>query len=161
MISHFFLKKLKSYLKKLVREYQLYKYSKKYKCNLGDNLNFLGSVDNIQIGQNTTINGNANFRFKDAKIIIGSDCLIARNVTIFTKSYLLDKKKISTKDMFAKNVYIGNNVLLGSNVIIMPGVVIGNYSVVGAGSVVTKNIDEFEIWAGVPAEFIRRRKISE
>ena len=63
--------------------------------------------------------------------------------------------------MFAKDVNIGNNVLLGGNSIIMPGVSIGNHSVVGAGSIVTNNIGDFEIWTGVPAKFIRKRNISE
>ena len=95
-------------------------------------------------------------------IKIGNDCLVANNVTILTRSYHLDKnKKISNESMYSKDVNIGNNVLIGGNVIIMPGVTIDNNSVVGAGSVVTKNIGDFEIWAGVPAKFIRKRNISE
>ena len=42
----------------------------------------------------------------------------------------------------------------------MPGVTIGNNSVVGAGSIVTKNIGDLEIWTGVPAKFVRKRNIS-
>ena len=162
MVLKFIIKKLLFSLKKILKEYQLYKYSQKHSCNFGENINFLGPLENIEIGKNTTINGNVNFRFKNAKINIGNDCLVARNVTILTKSYHLDKKKkISTEDMFAKDVNIGNNVLLGGNSIIMPGVSIGNHSVVGAGSIVTNNIGDFEIWTGVPAKFIRKRNISE
>ena len=36
----------------------------------------------------------------------------------------------------------------------MPGVHIGNHSVVGAGSVVTKNVPDYTVVAGVPARFI-------
>jgi acetyltransferase-like isoleucine patch superfamily enzyme len=114
--------------------------------SFGNNVNFLGPLRNISIGKNTTINSLANFRFKNAKINIGDDCLIARNVTILTQSYDIDcKEEISLDKMIMKNVDIGNNVLLGSNVIIMPGVSIGNNSVVGAGSVVTKNIGDLEV----------------
>ena len=161
MILKFIIIKTRLYFRKLKKEYQLYKYSKKYNCNFGERLSFLGPLRNIEIGQNTTINGYANFRFKDAKITIGRDCLVARNVTILTKGYILDKKQISTKHMLAKDVCIGNNVLLGSNIVIMPGIVIGNHAVVGSGSIVTKNIGDFEIWAGNPAKLIRRRIISE
>ena len=161
MILNFTLKKIFFGFKKLIREYNLYKYSKKHRCNFGEGINFLGPLKNIEIGKNTTINSNANFRFTDAKIKIGHSCLIARNVTILTKSYHLDKEKISTDDMFAKEVIIGNNVLLGGNIIIMPGVKIGNGSVIGAGSIVTKNVGDLEIWAGVPAKLIRKRLKSE
>ena len=63
--------------------------------------------------------------------------------------------------MLAKDVCIGNNVLLGSNIVIMPGIVTGKHAVVGSGSIVTKNIGDFEIWAGNPDKLIRRRIISE
>lgn len=161
MVLKFIIKKLYFSLKKILREYQLYNYSKKHHCNFGENINFLGPLTNIKIGENTTINGNANFRFVNAVIKIGNDCLVARNVTILTRSYHLDKnKKISTESMYSKDVNIGNNVLIGGNVIIMPGVTIGNNSVVGAGSIVTKNIGDLEIWTGVPAKFVRKRNIS-
>lgn len=41
--------------------------------------------------------------------------------------------------------------------IVMAGVEIGVGSVVGAGSVVTKDIPPYEIWAGNPARLIRKR----
>ena len=88
--------------------------------------------------------------------------MVGRNVTILTQSYNLDKqKKISLEEMLTSDVNIGDNVLLGSNIIIMPNVDIGNHAVVGAGSVVTKNIGDFEIWAGSPGKFIRKRKVNE
>jgi maltose O-acetyltransferase len=48
---------------------------------------------------------------------------------------------------------------VGANVFISPGVNIGSNAIVGANSVVTKDIPSFEIWGGVPAKFIRRKKI--
>ena len=45
---------------------------------------------------------------------------------------------------------------IGWNVTICKPVTIGRYSVVGAGSVVTKNIPDYEVWAGNPAKFIRK-----
>ena len=161
LILKFIFNLTRNFFKNVKQEYNLYIYSKKNNCSFGQNINFLGPLSNISIGKNTTINSFANFRFKSAKINIGDDCLIARNVTILTQSYEIDnKEEISLDDMIIKNVYIGNNVLLGSNVVIMPGVSIGNNSVIGAGSVVTKNIGDLEVWAGVPAKFIRKRNIN-
>ena len=42
--------------------------------------------------------------------------------------------------------------------IIQPGIKIGKGAVVAAGAVVTKNIPDFEVWGGVPAKFIAKRR---
>lgn len=46
---------------------------------------------------------------------------------------------------------------LASNVVVLPGVVIGEGAVVGANSFVNKNVPPWEIWAGSPAKFLRKR----
>lgn len=46
---------------------------------------------------------------------------------------------------------------VGANTVICNAVRIGKNSIVGAGSVVTKDIPDNEIWAGNPARFIRKR----
>jgi ABC-type polysaccharide/polyol phosphate transport system ATPase subunit/acetyltransferase-like isoleucine patch superfamily enzyme len=55
------------------------------------------------------------------------------------------------------DIRIGHDVWIGYNSIIMPGVQIGNGAVIGAGSVVTKNVADYEIVAGNPARHIRYR----
>ena len=54
-------------------------------------------------------------------------------------------------------ISIGNDVWIGDDVKIIRNISIGNGVVVGAGSVITKPIPSYEIWAGVPAERIGRR----
>jgi len=46
---------------------------------------------------------------------------------------------------------------IGARAIIQPGVEIGEGAIVGSGAVVTKNIPDFEIFAGVPAKRIGTR----
>ena len=53
-------------------------------------------------------------------------------------------------------VHIGNYVFIGARCIIMKGVTIGDKSVIAAGSVVTCNVPEGEIWGGNPAKFIKK-----
>ena len=50
---------------------------------------------------------------------------------------------------------IGNDVWIGGNVTILPGVTIGNNVVVAAGAVVTKDIPDNCVVAGVPARKIK------
>lgn len=52
---------------------------------------------------------------------------------------------------------IGNDVWIGERVTILSGLTIGDGAVIGGGSVVTKNVGPYEIWAGNPARFIRKR----
>ena len=57
-----------------------------------------------------------------------------------------------------KEIILEEDVWLGCNVVILKGVNIGKGAIVGAGAVVTKSIPSQEIWAGVPARFIAKRK---
>lgn len=51
---------------------------------------------------------------------------------------------------------IEDNVWLGANVVVTSGVRIGRRSVIGANSVVTRDIPEFSIAAGIPARVVAR-----
>jgi acetyltransferase-like isoleucine patch superfamily enzyme len=52
---------------------------------------------------------------------------------------------------------IGNDVWVGKNVIILGGIKIGNGAVIAAGSVVTKDVPDYHIVAGVPAKIVKPR----
>lgn len=49
---------------------------------------------------------------------------------------------------------------IGGRVIILPGVKIGDGAIIGAGSVVTKDVSEYDVVAGNPARVIKNRKSS-
>ena len=55
-------------------------------------------------------------------------------------------------------IIVGDDVWIGANATILPGVKIGKGAVIGAGSVVTKDVKEYAIVAGVPAKHVRYRK---
>ena len=55
-----------------------------------------------------------------------------------------------------KPVLIRQGAFIGAHSIILKGVTIGRHSVIGAGSVVTHDVPDNEIWAGNPAVFVRR-----
>ena len=54
-------------------------------------------------------------------------------------------------------VRIGPRAFVGSRATILPGVTIGEASVVCAGAVVTRDVEPFDIVAGVPARRVGRR----
>jgi acetyltransferase-like isoleucine patch superfamily enzyme len=55
------------------------------------------------------------------------------------------------------NVIIKNDVWIGMRTTIMSGVTIGNGACIAAGSVVTKNVNDYEMVGGNPAKHIRYR----
>jgi lipopolysaccharide transport system ATP-binding protein len=59
------------------------------------------------------------------------------------------------------DMVIGNDVWIGEHALILPGVQIGDGAVIAAGSVVTKNVSDYEIVGGVPARHIRNRFTDE
>ena len=50
---------------------------------------------------------------------------------------------------------IGEGTFIGCNTIIAKPVTSGEHSVIGVGSVVTKDIPPYQLWAGNPARFIK------
>ena len=56
-----------------------------------------------------------------------------------------------------KMVEIGNDVWIGANVKIIGGRKIGTGAIIGANAVVTKDVPDYAIVAGVPAKIIRFR----
>ena len=58
-------------------------------------------------------------------------------------------------------VEIGDFVFIGPRAIILPGVKIGRGAVVAAGAVVTKDVSEYMVVGGVPAEVIGERGVKD
>jgi len=56
-----------------------------------------------------------------------------------------------------KPVVVGFGADIGTNAIILPGVKVGANAIIGAGSVVTADVPEYAIAAGVPARVLRFR----
>ena len=56
-----------------------------------------------------------------------------------------------------QKVIIKNDVWIGANSVIMPNITIGNGAIIGAGAVVTKDVPDYAIVAGVPAKIIKYR----
>jgi acetyltransferase-like isoleucine patch superfamily enzyme len=57
--------------------------------------------------------------------------------------------------IFKDNVYIGDDTWIGVNVAIM-GAKIGKHCVIGANAVVTRDIPDYCVAAGMPAKVIKR-----
>ena len=72
----------------------------------------------------------------------------------------LDLPIIQT-DLVIKPVRVGKWADIGVNAVLLPGVTVGQGAIVGAGAVVTHDVPDYAIVAGVPAKLLRYRKEPE
>lgn len=132
---------------------------------LGDNVVILNdarmevcSLDSkLMIGDGTSIEQGCHIISANS-LEIGSDCVISAWVYISDCNHIYNKGAIRNAGLDIKKTRIGNNVFIGIGARIMPGVTIGDNAVIGANSVVTKDVPEREIWAGIPAKYIKNNK---
>ena len=82
-----------------------------------------------------------------------NDTLIGHNVVLATLDHDIDPDKRHL--LYPAPIHIGNKVWIGSGAVITRGVTIGDNSIVAAGAVVTKDVPENIIVAGVPAKVIK------
>jgi acetyltransferase-like isoleucine patch superfamily enzyme len=85
------------------------------------------------------------------KLTVGHGVTITAWVKILTHD---DARRI-LGEKEKKFVTIKSGAFIGLNSIILDGITIGENSIIGAGSVVTKDVLDGEIWAGNPAKKLR------
>lgn len=109
---------------------------------------------NIKAGKNFYTNTNCTL-LDGAEIIIGDDVLFGPNVSLYTPNHAFDAEERKQGYEQALPIVIGDNVWLGGSVTIVGGVTIGKNTIIAAGSVVTKDIPENVLAAGVPCKVLR------
>lgn len=109
--------------------------------------------ERLKIGKNSSI---GRYSILDIRggLIIKDNVSISPNVTFITGSHDMQSNDFKYEDF---TTIIEDYVWIGTRAIILPGVRIGKGAVIGAGSVVTKDVGEYEFVAGNPAKFIKRR----
>jgi len=92
----------------------------------------------------------------DGNIYIGNKVMFGPNVTIITGTHPVNPSLREKGLQYNKDVYIEDNAWIGSGVTILPGVKIGKNSVIAAGSMVTKDIPDNVVAAGIPCRVMRK-----
>lgn len=125
-----------------------------------------------RIGNYTVIQGSAQIFFGsgsycnefcvfgvNAGIRIGRNVMIAPAVTIRDTDHQSDILDIpmSKQGIVTAPVDVGDDVWIGHGAMILKGVTVGRGAIIAAGSVVTKNVPEYSIVAGVPAKVLGMR----
>lgn len=127
--------------------------------NLYDNVLFeTDEAGRIDVGDRFTINRGSTL-CAHQRITIGDHALIGEYVSIrdTNHDFADPHRPIRDQGYTSQPVAIGNDVWIGRGVAVLMGVTIGDGAIIGANSVVTRDVPAGQIWAGVPARFIRHR----
>jgi acetyltransferase-like isoleucine patch superfamily enzyme len=106
----------------------------------------------ITIGKNVFINHACSF-LDLGGITIEDDVLIGPKVNLVTENHPVNPSQ--RKSLVLNSILIKKNAWLGAGVTVLPGVTIGENAIVAAGAVVTKDVADNTIVAGVPAKVIK------
>lgn len=110
--------------------------------------------NNVEIGNHSTIAAHHNIVIEE-NVLTGPHVFIAD----YNHAYQDIKKAICHQGEFAQKnskVIIGEGSWLGTNVVVVGNVHIGKHCVIGANSVVTKDIPDYSVAAGIPAKVIKK-----
>lgn len=162
-----------NYKEQLLNVKVLNKSHERNKINVGDFCNiscsiFLNEKGSINIGNYVYMNY-VQMRI-DYHLEIGSHCMFGPNVKLWdTKNHPLDTNErhkqceyiahhgfIDSYLAGGGDIKIGNDVWIGMDSIILGGVTIGNGAVIAAGSIVTKDVPENVLVAGVPSKQVKK-----
>lgn len=116
-----------------------------FHCDYGFNIHFHGFA---VINYNCVI-------LDTSPVNIGVGAFIAPGVCLACSGHAIDPEQRSRGIGTSAPITLEDNVWIGANSTVCGGVTIGKGSVIGAGSVVTKDIPDGVIAAGVPCKVIR------
>lgn len=151
-----------------LRNYGKFKLEENIKINSGAEYNPIGGQTETQIivkkgaklkiGRNSGISNSTIVCHKsieiDEKVYIGGNCKIYD--TDFHSLNIEERLSKNDTDIKTAPVSIKSGAFIGAHSIVLKGVTIGENSVIGAGSVVTRDIPNNEVWAGNPVKFIKK-----
>ncbi len=106
----------------------------------------------ITFGKNVFVNHDCTF-LDLGGIAIEDDVQIGPKVSLITENHPLDPENRKSLDL--GSITIKRNAWLGAACTILPGVTVGVNSVVAAGAVVTKDVPDNTVVAGIPAKIVK------
>ena len=135
-------------------------------CEIGEGTkiwHFSHIMKNARIGKNCIIGQNVCIA---SDVIIGNNVKIQNNVSVYTGTIIEDdvflgpscvltnitnpRSQIVRHSLYEKTI-IKRGATIGANATIVCGIELGRYCFIAAGAVVTKNVPDYALMAGVPA----------
>ncbi len=92
-------------------------------------------------------------------VSIGRECIVADRVMLidFDHGVVEVERPVREQGIYKRDVRVGHNVWVGYGACFLRGVTVGDNAVIGTTSVVTADIPDNAVCAGVPARVLRMR----
>lgn len=139
-----------------------FSYGKGFTCGYSCRIELAGEGTPLTIGKNCKINDRVHISAHES-ITIGNNVLMGSNIFISDNSHgsygvdgSLPVVAPDDRDVATKPVRIGDNVWIGEGAAVMPGVTVGSGVIIGTNAVVTHDVPDNTIVAGVPARPIKQ-----
>ena len=113
----------------------------------------------ITLGREVSVNARAVLDGGARGITVGDGTRIATGAALFAFDHGLDPARtVRAQPVTSRGIAIGQDVWIGANAGVTDGVAIGDHAVVAMGAVVTRDVPEWAIVAGIPARVIGDRR---
>lgn len=144
----------------LGRDVTIHAFVNLYGCAVGDHSRIGAFVEiqkNARVGKNVKVSSHS---FICEGVVIEDDVFIGHNVSFINDKYPratnIDGTPQSESDWHVVSTLVKRGASVGSGATILCGITIGENAVVGAGSVVTHDVPDGAIVAGVPARILKK-----
>ena len=99
--------------------------------------------------------------FSASHVRVGAHYLMAAYCYLVGGTHAFDDPAVPVlyQKRISEGISVGAGGWMGAHVTVFDGVNIGKHAIVGAGSVVTKNIPDFAVAAGLPARVVKQREV--
>jgi len=114
-------------------------------------------ISGIRIGKRVQVNLNVNFMddFRSGMIALEDNVSIAPFVSLIASSHPNNSILLHDHERCAMGpIRIKSGAWLGVGAVVLPGLTVGKCSIIGSNAVVTKEVLDYSIMAGVPAKKI-------
>ena len=124
---------------------------------LGNGLRVLGPANlvlgnNVALAHNVVLDARGGLTLHDG-VLVGFESVLIT----FTHASNDPYRPVHHQGTVQGPIAVGSNAWLGARCLVLPGARVGNSSIVGAMSVVTSDIPDGTVAAGIPAKTIRNR----
>ena len=110
---------------------------------------FLEIGDNVWIGEEVWIDNLG-------KVKIGNNVCLSQGAMLLCGNHNYKKESF---DLIVGDITLEDGVWVGAKSVVCPGVTMKSHSILTAGSILTKDTEEFGIYQGNPAVMVKQRRI--
>lgn len=111
---------------------------------------------NLTMGRNAVIGWKVNV-YCQGPITLGDFAIVSQFTHLVSGTHDIDNPGFQ---LLIKPIHIGDHAWVAANAFVGPGVTVGEGAVLGAGGVAFKDLEPWTVYAGNPAQPIRKRSPS-